>query len=321
MDKFMRQNIDQIDNIRDHSRRLVRELGFMNRSLAGTDMSPSAVHAILEIGYREDISARDLCKILLLEKSTVSRLLASLRQRHIIAEKKLPGDGREKRLGLTRTGALIFSDIENFGRRQVANALRSVDADAAGKIEAGLQAYASALHASRDGNGRPGEDWNRAAIRPGYIPGLLGRMVELHGAYYSREVSFGLEFEVLVGRELAEFFTRLDHPGNATWYVLHNRRIAGGISIAGETLEPGIAQLRWFILDDAVRGAGLGSKLMDAAMAFVRQQDFTQVYLWTFAGLDAARGLYEKHGFELAEEKTGRKWGPEVLEQKFVLSR
>ncbi len=317
----MPRNIDQIDNIRDHSRRLVREFGFMSRSVAGTDLSPSAVHAILEIGYRENISARDLCKTLLLEKSTVSRLLASLKQRQIIAEISLSGDRREKKLSLTQTGAKVLSEIENFGQQQVANALRCVDAKSASRIEAGLQAYANALQASRDSKGEAGKIPDRAVVRSGYIPGLLGRMVELHGAYYSREVSFGLKFETLVGHDMAEFFSRLDHPGNATWYVLHNRQIGGGISVDGETLEPGIGQLRWFILDDDVQGAGLGNKLMDAAMAFVQQQDFRQVYLWTFAGLDAARGLYEKHGFELAEEKTGRKWGPEVLEQKFVLSR
>lgn len=317
----MRRNIDQIDNIREHSRRLVRELGFTSRSFAGTNMSPSAVHAILEIGYREDISARTLCQKLLLEKSTVSRLLASLKQKNIITERKIPGDGRKKQLGLTRTGTQVFSEIENFGHQQVANALQGIDADAAGKIEAGLQAYASALHASRDSNGRVGEGWNLADIQSGYIPGLLGRMVELHGAYYSREVSFGFEFETLVARDLAEFLGRLDRPMNATWYALQNRRIAGGISIDGEDISPGIGHMRWFIVEDAVRGSGLGKRLMDVAMAFVRNQGFRETHLWTFAGLDAARSLYEKHGFVLVEEKPGRKWGKEVLEQKFVFEQ
>jgi hypothetical protein len=43
------------------------------------------------------------------------------------------------------------------------------------------------------------------------------------------------------------------------------------------------------------------------------------VYLWTFQGLDAARRLYEKHGFRLAEEREGSQWGERVLEQRFVL--
>ena len=41
-----------IDDIRAASRQMVRELGFMEATLAATDYPPSAVHAILEIGVR-----------------------------------------------------------------------------------------------------------------------------------------------------------------------------------------------------------------------------------------------------------------------------
>ena len=36
--------------LREFSRKLVRELGFMRSTLADSDLAPSAVHAILEIG-------------------------------------------------------------------------------------------------------------------------------------------------------------------------------------------------------------------------------------------------------------------------------
>ncbi|MHA1525273.1 MAG: hypothetical protein ACTSY1_12855 [Alphaproteobacteria bacterium] len=59
----------------------------------------------------------------------------------------------------------------------------------------------------------------------------------------------------------------------------------------------------------------------DAAMEFVHQQAFKEVHLWTFDGLHAACALYEKHGFKLAAQHTGQKWGVQVLEQKFVWAR
>ena len=40
--------------------------------------------------------------------------------------------------------------------------------------------------------------------------------------------------------------------------------------------------------------------------------------LGTFAGLDAARALYEKHGFSLVREQEGTSWGIRVREQEFV---
>ncbi|MGO3570299.1 MAG: MarR family transcriptional regulator, partial [Serratia grimesii] len=41
-----------LHSIRDASRHLVRELGFMGSTLAETDLPPSAVHALIEIGDR-----------------------------------------------------------------------------------------------------------------------------------------------------------------------------------------------------------------------------------------------------------------------------
>ena len=39
-----------IRQLRELSRKLVRELGFMRSTLAGSDLAPSAVHALIEIG-------------------------------------------------------------------------------------------------------------------------------------------------------------------------------------------------------------------------------------------------------------------------------
>lgn len=64
--------------IRDASRHLVRELGFMGSTLAGTDLPPSAVHALIEIGDRQVDTAAQLCTVLNLEKSSVSRMLNKL---------------------------------------------------------------------------------------------------------------------------------------------------------------------------------------------------------------------------------------------------
>ncbi|PXW81897.1 hypothetical protein BZA02_103168 [Ruegeria sp. P4] len=65
----------RIDKMRAAARHIVRELGFMQKGLAGTDLSPSAVHTILEIGHGTVATASALGPLLHLEKSSVSRLL------------------------------------------------------------------------------------------------------------------------------------------------------------------------------------------------------------------------------------------------------
>ena len=95
-------------------------------------------------------------------------------------------------------------------------------------------------------------------------------------------------------------------------------RIVGSISIDGEDLDDGLAHLRWFVVDPSIRGGGIGNALLSRAVSFCEENGFDQIHLWTVKGLNAARTLYEKHGFRLAREYTGDQWGSEVVEHKFV---
>jgi ribosomal protein S18 acetylase RimI-like enzyme len=79
----------------------------------------------------------------------------------------------------------------------------------------------------------------------------------------------------------------------------------------------GAAHLRWFIVSDALRGRGFGHRLMHAAMHFCDARGL-RVFLTTFAGLDAARALYEQAGFRLADERVDRTWGAPLHEQRWV---
>ena len=157
-------------------------------------------------------------------------------------------------------------------------------------------------------------------IIKGNVPGALGRVVELHGAYYHKHWGFGLFFEAKVATGLSEFLKRCDESRDGFWTVSAGGRVEGSIAVDGMHADSENAHLRWFIVSDALRGKGAGNRLLDAAMGFCRSQGYGLVYLWTFQGLDAARHLYEKSGFRLVEEHRGTHWGTEVIEQRFECS-
>lgn len=92
----------------------------------------------------------------------------------------------------------------------------------------------------------------------------------------------------------------------------------GAVAIDGQSKEEG-ARLRWFIVAPDYRGLGIGQLLMQQAIDFCHRANFSQVYLWTFAGLTAARRLYDHFGFVLQEEHTDAHWGARVTHQKFAL--
>ena len=159
---------------------------------------------------------------------------------------------------------------------------------------------------------------NSELIR-GYVPGALGRVAELHGKYYNQHWGFGLYFESGIARGFAEFLERYDETRDGIWLATLNGTVEGSIVIDGLHAEIEGAHLRWFIISDTLRGTGMGSKLINTAIEYCRQQEYTSVYLHTFEGLDAAKHLYEKIGFQLIEQHAGTQWGTEVNEQKFLL--
>lgn len=298
-----------VEDIRTLSRRMVRAWGFMGGAFAGTDLSPSSVHALIEI-EAGGLTARDLGTRLRLEKSSVSRLLGKLVALGAVKETPDEADGRAKLLSLTAEGRSRVAAIHAFARRQVVEALGRLGAGEERVVLDGLRLYSAALEG--------GPDVQPLAIVPGYRPGLVARVTDMHMRYYAREHGLGRRFETLVAGGLAEFCGRLDNPLNAVWTAQTGGEIVGSLAIDGEDMGAGIAHLRWFIVADGLRGGGAGKRLLDAALAFADGHGFSETHLSTFAGLDAARHLYETRGFVLAEEKIGAQWGRELVEQRFV---
>lgn len=156
-------------------------------------------------------------------------------------------------------------------------------------------------------------------IQRGYIPGSIGRIAELNGTYYHRHWGFGLVFEAMCANDLSDFLRRYDEQRDGFWTAWSHGRVEGHISIDGVHADTTGAHLRYFIVSDAIRGQGVGNRLISTAVDFCRDAGHKKVYLWTFEGLWPARHLYEKAGFSLVRQRRGSQWGVEVNEQLFEL--
>lgn len=157
-------------------------------------------------------------------------------------------------------------------------------------------------------------------LREGWSPGLLGWIVAEHGRYYDREWQLGPVFEAKVAQGLGELVARLDPDRDLLLSAVDGADILGAIAVDGSGPEAAArgARIRYFILSDAARGRGVGRALLARTMAFIAAQGFRSAWLTTFAGLDAARHLYEAHGFRLDHEAVDRSWGTPLTEQRFA---
>jgi len=153
-------------------------------------------------------------------------------------------------------------------------------------------------------------------IRTEMRPGDLGRIVSLHGELYARECEWDLTFEAYVAGPLAEF-VRSPSPRNRLWIAEHEGRIVGCVAIVAASQRE--AQLRWYLVVPEWRRRGLGRLLLDEAIAFSRQQGYETVFLWTTSNLAEAARQYRAAGFRKTEEKPGRMWGKDLVEEKYEL--
>lgn len=154
------------------------------------------------------------------------------------------------------------------------------------------------------------------AIRTELQPGDIGYVTYMHGALYHREYSYGLQFENYVAKGLSEFYEKYNPERNRIWVCEHKDRMIGFLLLMDRGTA---AQLRYFLIEPEYRGMGLGSKLMELYMRFLRECGYRESYLWTTHELSAAAYLYKRHGFTLTEEKESTAFGKPLREQRYDL--
>jgi len=154
-------------------------------------------------------------------------------------------------------------------------------------------------------------------IRTELRPGDIGYIVYLHGKLYGEENAYGIAFEAYVAKGLCEFYAQYDLVKDRVWICEHRGRIVGFLLLMHR--EGDVAQLRYFILEPAYRGIGLGKRLMDLYMEHLRVAGYRSSYLWTTNEQETAAALYRRYGFELTEEKASEAFGKPLNELKFEL--
>jgi len=153
-------------------------------------------------------------------------------------------------------------------------------------------------------------------IRTDLRPGDIGYVTYLHGYLYHKEYGFDVGFEAYVAQGLHEFYRQYDPATNRVWVCEHAGKIIGFLLLMNRGKA---AQLRYFILAPGYRGIGLGKKLMDLYMAFLKDCGYESSYLWTTHELHAAASLYTRHGFRLTEEKLSDAFGKPLTERRYDL--
>jgi ribosomal protein S18 acetylase RimI-like enzyme len=156
-------------------------------------------------------------------------------------------------------------------------------------------------------------------IRRDLRPGDLGAIVAHHGRMYLDQYGLNAEFEAKVAASVADAAKRgFPRENEGIWIVERDGEHAGSIGLTDEG--DGLAMLRWVVLDPALRGRGLGRRLVEEVVAFADAAGYQRLALETFSDLTAAAHIYRSVGFEVVWDQRGPRWGrDEVTYQRYEL--
>ncbi len=145
------------------------------------------------------------------------------------------------------------------------------------------------------------------------LPGDMSMAVHKQTILYAREYGWDWTFEMMASRIAAEFIENFQPGLERGWIAVSNGEVVGSVFVVRSDDET--AKLRMLFVDNAVRGRGLGGRLVDECLAFARDAGYSRIILWTNDVLVVARRIYEARGFMLLEEEPHHSFGKDLVGQ------
>jgi DNA-binding MarR family transcriptional regulator/N-acetylglutamate synthase-like GNAT family acetyltransferase len=299
----------RVDAVRRFNRFFTRRIGVLREGVLHSRYSLTEARVLFELAHSEEPAASDLSRELGLDPGYLSRTLARLEQQGLVVRVRSEADGRRRILSLTPDGEEAFSLLDSRSREEVAEMLGGLSEgdqrrllEAMGAIEGLLQ---------RDFK------FSEPFVLRTHEPGDMGWVVQRHGVLYAREYGWDESFEALVARIVADFIDGYDPKKERCWIAEMGGERVGCVFVvkASDT----VAKLRLLLVEPEARGLGLGTRLVEECIRFARNRGYEELTLWTNSVLDAARHIYEEHGFVLVEEEEHHSFGHDLVGQNWEL--
>lgn len=277
--------------LRQASREVVRELGFLQSHYSAAQVPHTHYHALLELERWGPLSQQELSQKLVLDKSTISRLMQKLRQQKWVQIQTDPQDKRSHRVLLTEQGKSCLQEVHNSANQRVSAALETLNPEQRQTVLAGFQLYAKALQRSRRLEGLKLE-----AIAPEHNPSVARLIRQVMPEFGAGGPGFAIH-----DPEVDAMYETYTQPRSCYFVITRQDSTevlgGGGIApLAGGA--PETCELRKMYFLPELRGLGLGQMLIERCLDAARAQGFRYCYLETLEAMQQARALYHKNGFE-----------------------
>lgn len=300
---------ERIESVRRFNRFYTKRIGVLHEGLLASPLSLTEVRVLYEIAHRENPTAADLARMLVLDAGYLSRILRGFERRGFVVKKPSQADGRRSLLALTPRGARAFASLDSRASHEVGAMMKSLGASEQVRLVKAMGAIEQLLG---------GESKNASLfVLRSHQPGDMGWVVHRHGVLYAEEYGYNEEFEALVAEIVAKFIRYFDPQHERCWIAEMDGEIVGSVFLVKKSQT--VSKLRLLLVEPKARGLGLGKRLVRECVRFARQAGYKKMTLWTQSDLYAARHLYRQAGFRRVHEERHHSFGRDLTAETWEL--
>jgi DNA-binding MarR family transcriptional regulator/GNAT superfamily N-acetyltransferase len=294
MKEFMADAFDQrVAAVRRFSRFYTRRIGLLQDGLLDSPFSLTEGRVLYEIAQQNLTTASDLVSALGIDHGYLSRILRRFQEKGLIDRRRAKDDGRQMLLALTAKGRRAFVTLDRRSQHDMGAMLHHLsDADQRNVVAA--MSMIERLTAGPSDAPRRGAPYT---LR-GHRAGDMGWVVARHGLLYEKEYGWGPKLEAITAEIVSNFLNNLDPARERCWITEIDGEPVGCVFLVRESDE--VARIR--LVEPRARGLGIGHDLVQHCINFARAANYRKITLWTHTVLIAARGIYERAGFQLVRQ-------------------
>ena len=302
----MKKN-DVITEIRGFNRFYTNILGLLDQHIIDSGYSLTEARIIFEIGKTDTCTANQLCSILDIDRSYMSKIINKFEKQQLVNRTICSTDNRNIEIHMTDKGKAVLHELEKNANRQIEELILKLN-------NAEWEELINGIRVVKKYFSRATKSIKIRPYREDDIPYVIDRQLSLYEA--ERNFTTDIWKKYLTQGVLA-LVERFDSEKDCIFILECNGSPAGCVAITHT--KDTMAQLRYFFLEPELRGLGVGTDLLNKALSFCREKKYSHVFLWTVSAQEAARILYKKAGFEITETSENESWGIPVLEEKWDL--
>ncbi len=300
---------EQVSGVRAFNRFYTRKIGVLD-GMASHPFSLAEARVLYELAHRQQPTATDIRKELGLDAGYMSRILRNFERRKLVSREASKSDERQRFLSLTAKGRKAFAPLNERSNRDVAAMLNQLSPAERKQLTGALQIVRRLL-------GERTESKAPYLLRQ-HEPGDMGWIVYRQGLLYAEEYGWNNTYEALAAEIAAQFIKNYDPKYERAWVAEKDGERVGAVVVVRASGE--VAKLRLLHVEREARGLGIGKRLVAECVRFARQAGYQKMTLWTQSILHAARGIYEKAGFQIVHQEKHHSFGKDLTAETWELN-